>query len=234
MSLLRRISDHFVMPAGDPPAAARGDFVPHDEGPDRACAEPAPRTPPGVTVLAAPADALPLGAALGLALAGRRRTPVVAVCVWTAAAAGGPGLRAPATLAARRLGASLLARGLDVRATGRLAIVRLDAEPEEAAAQARRALAAAGFVPTVLALGGPRVAAFDALLAEQDLVVVATSSASDPALARLAVAGLASAAVRACVCEVAPAQPARCLAGAGLTLLPSARRALAGAVEALP
>jgi len=234
MSLRQRISQHFVMPAGDPPTAVHGDFVPPDEGPDRACAEPAPRTPPGVAVLAAPADALPLGAALGLALAGRRRAPVVAVCLWTTAAGGATGLRAPATLAARRLAASLAARGLDVRATGRLAIVQLAQAPDEAAGQARRALAAAGFAPAVLALGGPRAAAFDDLLGEQDLVVVATSGTTDPALARLAVAGLASAAVRACVCEMAPAQPARCLAGAGLTLLPSARRALAGAVEALP
>ena len=234
MSLLRRISHHFVMPAGDPPAAAHGDFVPPGEGPDRACAAPAPRTPPGITVLSAPADALALGASLGLALAGRRRAPVVAVCVWTAVPTSGPGLRAPATLAARRLCGSLVARGLQARATGRLVIVRLAHEPQEAAEQARRALAAMGSAPALLALGGPRTASFDELLAEQDLVVVATSSATDPALARLAVAGLAAAAVPACVCEVTPAPAARSLAGAGLTLLPSARRALAGAVEALP
>ena len=52
----------------------------------------------------------------------------------------------------------------------------------DAAVQARRAAAAAGDAPTVLALGGPRVAAFDELLAEQDLVVVATPSGTDPAL----------------------------------------------------
>jgi hypothetical protein len=93
--------------------------------------------------------------------------------------------------------------------------------------------AAAGDAPTVLALGGPRVAAFDELLSDQDLVVVATPIGTDPALARLALAGLASGAVRTCACDVPPAHPARTVAAAGLTLLPSARRALAVPVEAL-
>jgi len=234
MSLLQRISHHFVMPAGDPPAAAHEDFVPPDEGPDRACAEPAPRTPPGVAVLCAPADAQPLGAALGLTLAARHRATAVAVCVWTAARPAGPSWCAPATPAARRLCATLCARGHDARGAGRLAFVRLAEDPVEAVVQARRTVAVTGFAPSVLALGGPRVAVFDTLLAEQDLVVIATPSGTDPALARLAVAGLAAAAVNACVCEIARAQPARWLAGAGLTLLPSARRSLAGVVEALP
>ncbi len=234
MSLLQRITHHFVMPAGDPPAAAHEDFVPPDEGPDRACAEPAPRTPPGVAVLSSPADAQPLGAAIGLALAARHRATAVAVCVWTAARPAGPGWRAPPTPAARRLCATLAARGHDVRGAGRLAIVRLAANTEEAVAQARRAIAVAGFAPAVLALGGPREAVFDELLGEQDLVVLATPDGADPALARLAVAGLASGAVHACVCEVIRAQPARCLAGAGVALLPSARRALAASAGALP
>jgi hypothetical protein len=63
---------------------------------------------------------------------------------------------------------------------------------------------------------------------------VAAANGTDPALARLALAGLRSATARACVCEVPPAQPARTVAAAGLTLLPSARRAIAGTVEALP
>jgi hypothetical protein len=84
----------------------------------------------------------------------------------------------------------------------------------------------------VLALGGPRAAAFDALLAEQDLVVVGARSGADPVVTRLAVAGLAGAA-RACACEVPAARPARSLAAAGVALLPSARRALAGPVAEL-
>jgi hypothetical protein len=232
MSLLRTVLEHFVVPPDNSRSAAHGDFVVHDEGSDRACAEPAPRTPPGVAVLSAAVDAQTLGCALGLALASRRKAPVVAVCVWTGDLPAGSTWRAPALPAARRLAAVLRSREHDARAAGRLAVIRLPAAPDEAVAQARRAAAAAGAAPTVLALGGPRVAVFDALLAEQDLVVVATSTDADPALARLAVSGLARTA-RACVCEVPPAHSARTLAAAGLTLLPSARRALAEPVDAL-
>lgn len=233
MSVLRTVLEHFVQPPGDPRPAAHEDFVPHDEGPDRACAEPAPRTPPGVAVLSPAADAQALGAALGLALAGRRRAPVVVVCVWTAGSAAWPPWRAPAMPAARRLAGSLSARGHDARPAGRLAVVRLAAAPDEGAAEARRATAAAGGAPTVLALGGPRVEAFDDMLSRQDLVVVATPSGTDPALARLALAGLTADVTRICACEVPPAHPARTMAAAGLTLLPSTRRALAVPVEAL-
>lgn len=234
MSLRHSVLRHFVTPSGSPRPAAHEDFVRPDEEPDRACAEPAPRTPPGIALLAGAADAQPLGAALGLALAGRRRAPVVAVFVWTAGLPCAPVWRAPARPAARRLASALAARGHDARAAGRLAIVRLPGPAADAAAQARRATAAAGGVPTVLALGGPRVAAFDELLAEQDLVVVATPSGTDPALARLALASLASGTARACACELSPAPPARSLAACGLALLPSARRALAESFEALP
>jgi hypothetical protein len=185
-------------------------------------------------VLSPARDAHALGAALGLVLAMRRRVSVVVVCVWTPGRAARPAWRAPATPAARRLAATLRARGHDAQPTGRLAVVRLPEAPEQAAVQARRATAVAGEAPTVLALGGPRVAAFDELLGEQDLVVVATPSGTDPALARLALAGLASGAARTCACEVPPAHPARTVAAAGLTLLPSARRALAVPAEALP
>ena len=142
------------------------------------------------------------------AVAGRRRTSAWrrararagsasarAGRLWSACGLAAPAARqawrAPAMPAARRLGATLGARGHDARAAGRLAVVRLPDAPEDAAVQARRATAAAGGAPTVLALGGARVAAFDALLADQDLVVVATPSGTDPALARLALAGLA-------------------------------------------
>ena len=108
-------------------------------------------------------------------------------------------------------------------------IVSLAARCEEAAAEAQRVIAAAGAAPTVLALAGPRAAAFDDLLASQDLVVVAVAPGSDPALALLAVAGLE----RGVACEVPPAHPGRSLAAAGVLLLPSARRALSAPVEAL-
>ncbi|MEY2516647.1 MAG: hypothetical protein QOJ89_4005, partial [bacterium] len=216
MSLLRSVIEHFVVPAADPPAPAREDVVACGDGPDRACAKPAPRPPPGVAVLAPPGDVQPLAGALGLALADRRRAPVVVVVIWAGdVPAADAAWRAPALPAARRLGATLAARGHAAVAAGRLAVVRLPPAPEDAAVQARRVIAAAGAAPVVLALGGPRAVAFDALLGEQDLVVVATPRGTDPALARLAIAGLSSATARACACEVPLAHPARALAAAG-------------------
>lgn len=229
MSVARRVLEHFVIPAGDLPPGAGQALVTREEASAPARAHPAP---PAVAVLAAAPDAPALGAALGLALARRRRAPVVAVCVWTAGRAALPVWRAPALPAARRLAAGLAARGYDARPAGRLAVVRLAGSDEDAAVAARRALAAAGAAPAVLALGGPRAAAFDALLAEQDLVVVGTRRGADPVLTRLALAGLAGA-VRACACEVPAANPARSFAAAGVALLPSARRALAGPVAEL-
>ena len=243
MSLRHSVLRHFVTPSGSPRPAAHEDFVRPDEVPDRACAEPAPRTPSGprsehgmaasVGVLCPAADTQSFGAAMGLALTGRQRAGVVVVCIWMGETPAGATWSAPPRPAARRLATGLAARGHDVRAAGRLAIVRLPGAAGDAVAQARRVSAASGSAPVVLALGGPRDAAFDDLLAEQDLVVVATPAGTDPALARLAVAGLSSGAGRACVCEMPPAHHARSLAAAGLTLLPSARRALAGPVEAL-
>jgi len=238
MSLLRLVCEHFVAPSDDSRVRPHEGFVPPGEDPDGACAVSVPRTPPGVGLLCGPADAPAIGAALGLLLARRHRAAAVAVCVWTGGRPPAGAWRAPALPAARRLASGLVARGHDAIGAGRLATVRLPAACDDAATEARRAAAAAaaasaGGVPTVLALGGPRVAAFDALLAEQDLVVVATRSSAAPALARLAVEGLAADAVCACACEVPRAQQARALAEAGLMLLPSARRALAGPVGAM-
>jgi hypothetical protein len=224
VSVARRVLEHFVIPAGDLPPAAGAGVVTCDAPTVAACAGPAA---PAVAVLTTAPDAPALGAALGLALARRRRAPVVVVCVWSAGQAAWPAWRAPARPAARRLATVMAARGYEARPAGRLALVRLAGSDDDAAVAARRALAAAGAAPAVLALGGPRAAAFDAVLAEQDLVVVGVRSGADPVLTRLAVAGLAGPA-RACVCEVPAARPARSLAAAGLTLLPSARRALAG------
>jgi hypothetical protein len=246
MSLVRVICEHFVrpvdQPAGSPPGPRRPEsarrrgrhlsFVSPGEDPDRACADIVARTPAGVALLCGPADAAVVGAALGLLLVREQRAPVV-VCVWTGAHRLRATWRAPALPAARRLGGRLCSREHDAHAAGRLVIVRLAEDPDDAAAGAGRVMAGAGTAPTVLALGGPRVGSFDALLAEQDLVVVAPRSDSDPVLARLAVDGLAASAVCACACEVPPAPPARALAAAGVMLLPSARRALAGPIGAM-
>jgi hypothetical protein len=226
MSVARRIVQHFVSPADG--RATRADARPVGVPPTRACAVPPPRTPSVVAVLAPPADAPALGAVLGLALARRERAPVAVVCIWSPAPTRAL-WRAPALPAAVRLAAALTARGHDARGSGRLVVVRLAAPCEEAAAEVLRASAAAGSAPVVLALAGPRAAAFDAVLAAQDLVVVALPPESDPALARLAVAGLE----RGLTCEIPAGHPARSLAAAGLALLPSARRAFAAPVAAL-
>jgi hypothetical protein len=181
-----------------------------------------------LALLAPPADAPALAAGLGLALARRERAPVAVVCVWSAGTSR-PSWRAPALPAAARLAAALAARGHGARASGRLVVVRLAAGCEDAATEALRVTAAAGAAPTVIALAGPRDAAFDAVLAQQDLVVLAAPAGSDPALARLAAAGLR----RSVACEVPGPHPGRWLAAAGVALLPAARRALALPVEAL-
>jgi hypothetical protein len=184
-----------------------------------------------VSVTAAPSAAVcgpaaePLACALALLL--RRRGPAV-VCAWGAVARRP---QAPAAVGARRLAASMDARGLAARATGRLVAVALDPEPVAAAAEAGRAAAAAGDAPVVVALCGPRDAAFDHLLAGQDIGIVATGDAADE-LVRLGVESL-----EAVVGRALPA-PALCGVGAwraraGLSAGPATQRALAPALEAL-
>lgn len=231
MTLAQRIAAHFVAPAG---FRRDGELPPSQPAENAARATASWRTaidrrpPPAVAVLAPAADAPALGAALGLALARARRSPVAVLCVWSPQP-GRAGWRAPPLPAAARAAANLTARGHDATAAGRLAVVRLSASCDEAASQALRVAAAAGRAPTVLALAGPRAAAFDELLARQDLVVVAVAPASDPALAQLATAGLPG----AIACLVPPADAGRRLAVAGLALLPSTRRRIATPLAAL-
>ncbi len=225
MSLARRLSEHFVIPSGDARPAPCEDV----EAPRAA---PAAGPPPAVAVLAAAGDAAALGAALGLALARLQRAPVVAVCVWREADLHRSAWRAPGVPAARRLAAALAARGHDARPAGRLVLVDLRGPAAEAAPAARRVLAATGEVPGVLALGGARTAAFDAVLADQDLVVVGARTDADPCLTRLALAGSARSHARVRV-RVPAAPLARGLALAGVALLPSARRALAQPIAEL-
>ncbi len=233
MTLPRRIAELFVMPPGErsAPAAATqhapaaDDHTPAAGGRMPAAAERGL----AVALLAAPAEAPALAAALALALARARRAPTAVVCVWSTAHAR-PSWRAPARPAAARLAASLAGRGHDARAAGRLVTVRLADAVQDAASESLRVSAAAGAAPAVLALAGPRAAAFDVALAGQDLVVLAVPRAADPGLGQLAAAGLD----RALVCPLTLAGPARALAAAGLALPPSARRALAAAVAAVP
>jgi hypothetical protein len=238
MSLARRIAEHFVVPADGRATperltaadgrSGRADITREGAPPTRGCAVAPPRTPASVAVLAAASEAPAVGGGLGLVLARHARAPAAIVCIWSAAP-GRPLWRVPALPAAGRLASALAARGNAARGSGRLVVVRLADGSEAAAAQARRVAAAAGAAPIVLALAGPRPAAFDALLDEQDLVVVAVAPGANPALARLAVAGLRC----GVVCEIPLARPGRSLAGTGVALVPSARRALAAPLEAL-
>ncbi len=233
MRMLRGVIDHFVTPLGGPRPAAHGDFASPGEGPDGACAELVPRTPSGIGLLCAPADARALAAALSLALASRCRAPVAMICVWTAAApAAGPRGRVPALPPARRLATALDRRRLHARASGRLVTVSLPPDPADAADHARRAIAAAGPATVVLAVGGPRNASLDELLFEQDRVVVAVSSGIDPGVAHLAALDVEAGHGRVSVRDGTLTPVARALAGAGLGAARSARRTFASPLEA--
>jgi hypothetical protein len=143
---------------------------------------------PSLGVLAAARDLPVVAAAAGLAIVGR--APAALVCVHAPAAELPAAVRAPARGAAARLAASLDARGLEAQARGRLVIVLagLSDGGEAPAPATARALAAAGALPTVLAVT-VRDPDIDLLLAEQDAIVVALPPSAEPALAELALAG---------------------------------------------
>ena len=167
-------------------------------------------------------QAEPLACALALAL---RARGAAVVCTWAAPAAPAT---APPTTAARRLAASMQSRNLSATASGRLVLVRLDDDPRVAASEAGRASAAAGDVPVVTAICGPREPAFDDLLTGQSVTVVAAGDGPEE-LVRLAVATLGSTAVAA----PALGTLASWMARSGMWVTPAARRALAGAQAGL-
>jgi hypothetical protein len=138
-------------------------------------------------VLGPAAGSVPAAAALGCALRAAHGFPVAVVATWTPGAPQRtPGPRGPAAPAAARVAARLAARGLRAAAHGRLAWLALDDHVLAASVAARRAAAVLD-VPFVVALAGARCDIVEALLAEQDLVLVVTAE-PDGALARLAVA----------------------------------------------
>jgi hypothetical protein len=180
---------------------------------------------PALVVLGAPRDVRAVGVAVGLVTA--RSHPAALVCVHVPgeeepAAAG---LRAPARAAAARLAGSLRARGLDADARGKAVLVEVADDP---AAGAARALAAAGPLPTVLAVAA-RDPDLDVLLAAQDAILVALPPSADPALAELATTGARALTPSAASIALALDPLSRSLALTGLRA-PSAVRA---AVEEL-
>jgi hypothetical protein len=239
-------------PALDPPSAATAGSPRWEEpagagAPDAAPARPSGRdaaarpalarprvaaVPPGVAVLCAHAQAWALGAAVALVLRRRARARAGLVVVWAQPPGAHPAFTVAAAPAARRLAATLAGRGLEAHATGMLAVVVVPGGPAQAAAAAARAIAAAGAAPSVLALGC-RDTRFDALLGEQDRVLVAVPPGTDAALAALAVAGLASVAADVRACHVEPSPLARTVTASGTWVPPTIRRPLSEALGGL-
>jgi hypothetical protein len=207
------------------------------EAPRRAVVRPAarseaPAVPGAVAVLCAAEDARAVGVALASGLARRARAGCGLACVWTGQDLPPAGTaRGGSSRAARRLAAALAGRGLAAQACGRAAVVALDGDPAVAVSGVRRATAAAGDAPVVVVLGGPRPAAFDALLAEQDRLLVLTRPGADDALGALAVAGLPGDGPGRAVCPVALGPAARALAAAGLAVPAALRRVVDAAIE---
>lgn len=185
-----------------------------------------------IAMLCRPDDALVIGGAVALLLAGRCRTSHALVALWAGRDAGS--VRAPATAGARRLAATLEARGHEATATGRLAVVRLGGGLMEAAPEAVRAVAASGDVPAVVVLAGPRDDAADALLRDQDGVLIAVPEETDAAVPELALAGLAPLGVEACALPIPLVpSPARVLAASGVAVMPPLRAAVEAGLASL-
>jgi len=217
---LSRLASVFVAPA-DPEPSASVDPAPHtghDPEPPLHTDDPlhagsGAHHPLQVGVVARRADAAVAGCAVGLALA----HPAAIVALWGAAP---PKVHAPASLRARRTAGRLAARGHTAHAAGRVAVVAL-----EAASEAGRVAAAAGDLPVVCVVAGPRDEDADAVLAACDRVVVV----GDGLVAELAAESLAASGP-VCRSLVLPDGPSRALAASGAALVAPLR---AAALEAL-
>lgn len=143
----------------------------------------APRFAPRALVFGRPEEAVPVAAALAGGLREQHRAAGALLVAWPSAT---PPRAVLGTPAASRLAARLQVRGLAAVARGRLAWLAL--RPEELTLAARAA--AAVDVPVVVALTGPRTASTDALLTEQDLVVLVVAPGAEPGLELLALAGV--------------------------------------------
>jgi hypothetical protein len=171
---------------------------------------------PSLGVLANARDLPAVAVAAGVVVA--RGHPAALVCVHALGAEPSTApLRAPARAGANRLAGSLRARGLTADARGRVAVVELAHEGQDAAGATARALAAAGALPTVIAVAA-RDPDLDALLAAQDAVLVALSPSIDPALAELTV--------------TSAARLARTVESVQLTLDPASRALAVGGLRA--
>jgi hypothetical protein len=179
-------------------------------------------------VLAHPRDLPAVAIAVGVVVA--RRSPAALVCMHVPGdELPAPALRAPPRAAATRLAGSLRARGLVADVRGRVAVVELAREADHAAGAAARALAAAGALPTVLAVAA-RDPALDVLFAAQDAILVALPPSADPTLAELAASGAARLAPRATSITLNLDPASRALALAGVRAPAAVRTAVEGAL----
>jgi hypothetical protein len=175
-----------------------------------------PRFAPRVLVLGAPRDAVPVAAALAGGLREREKAAGAVLIAWPSPDPPRPALGTPG---AARLVAGLQARGLNAVARGRLAWLALASTD---LALARRALVAVD-VPVVVAITGPRSAAADELLAEQDHIVLVLPTDADPRLAQLAREDLAERSIPVSVRGplTTPGASTAALAGWGRLRLPA-------------
>jgi hypothetical protein len=174
---------------------------------------------PRVAVLGPAGDVPALAASAALALRARARASAAVVLLWPAEASGDgapfvpPGVPPVAGWPAARLLARRLARrGTRVAARGRLVWIALDDAVDDPAAA--RAEAAAGDLPSALAIMRPRDGGVDAMLTERDLVLVAGEP--EQPLGRLALDDFAVLGVAARVVAPPPAGAGRLAALGGL------------------
>ncbi len=214
MSALR---ERFVAaPRDGSPSSAAGPASPPAEGVPRRADGATSAPPPVLGVLAAPPLTAPAGAAVALAEARLMRASAALACLWTPeSAAAPPSVRGPVLPGARRLGAAIAARGHETAVAGRLVLVRLAGDEADAAAEAVRALAAAGSAAAVLAIGA-RSEILDGVLAGHDGLVLWPDPAAPSPLAGLALASLRALGPRAVEVPARLGAGGRALALAGL------------------
>jgi hypothetical protein len=175
--------------------------------------DPAAQLAPSLGVLACARDVRALAVGAGTIVARGHRAALVCVC-GPGDEPGAAGMRAPARAEAARLATSLRARGLQADTRGKVALVDAG-RTDDSAAVAARALAAAGPLPTVLAVAA-RDPDVDVLLAAQDAIVVALPPSVEPALVELTTTGAADLAADVAAVVVALDPASRTLALAGL------------------
>jgi hypothetical protein len=149
--------------------------------------EPAQPLALRIAVIGSGQGAPALAAAVALHARSRARVPAALVALWRSPGIDGPppGPSAPVLPGAAALAARLARRDLPVFPRGRLIWLPLPGACDAAEPVLRRAEAAAGDVPVVLALARPREAAVDAVLAGRELALVAAPPGSPLADAAL-------------------------------------------------